>query len=374
MPDNGSFLGFDHIHFWVGNAFQAAAYYICRFGFQPLAYRSLETGSRAVMTQVIRQGSIIFAFSSPLDPAAPSVISDHTSRHGDGVKDVAFTVSDCHAVFARAIAAGSVKVSEPETHSGPDGECIIATVEAPYPDTWHTFVQRSSYTGIFLPGYVAAVDHDPQVDLVEPAGLELVDHCVANQPEGDMQPVVQWYIDALCFHRFWSVDDTQMHTEFSALRSVVVADYNERVKMPINEPAAGRRKSQIQEFVDYYSGAGIQHIALRTQDIINAITRLRQRGLSFIRVPVTYYEDLRKRLKSSAVTVQEDLDRIEKLGILIDFDETGYLLQIFTKPVQDRPTLFIEVIQRCNNQGFGAGNFKSLFEAIEREQALRGNL
>ena len=372
-PDFGQLLGVDHIHFWVGNAFQAAAYYISRFGFEPYAFRGLETGSRSVMTQVVRQNDIIFAFSSPLEPGNDTM-NAHILRHGDGVKDVAFRVSDCHAVFNYSVAAGAIPVSKPETKTSEHGSCTMATIEAGYDGTWHTLVQRDDFRGPFLPGFAYVTESDPQVNLVDPIDLKFIDHCVSNQPDGHMEKVVQWYMEKLGFHRFWSVDDKQVHTEYSSLRSIVVADYDEKIKMPINEPANGMRKSQIQEFVEYYDGPGIQHIALNTNDIITAVVRLRKRGVTFIRVPDTYYEDLKKRLSHSSTKVAEDINRLQSLGILVDFDESGYLLQLFTKPVQDRPTLFLEIIQRRDNQGFGVGNFKSLFEAIEREQALRGNL
>lgn len=367
------FLAFDHLHFWVGNAFQAAAYYCTRFGFSPLAFKGLETGSRQITTQVIKQNNIIFAFSSPLEPGNDQ-FANHLSKHGDGVRDVAFAVRDCAAVFKSAVDAGAAPVSAPKTITDADGTCVTATIAGAYPDLTHTFVERSAYTGVFLPGYQRAPDADPQMTLSGPTGLNFIDHCVSNQPDSMMEPVVDWYCTVLGFHRFWSVDDKQLHTKYSSLRSVVVADFHERVKMPINEPAAGLRKSQIQEFVEYYGGPGIQHIALNTGDIVEAVGRLRRRGVAFIKVPDTYYDDLRKRLRGSATNVREDMDRLQQLGILVDFDEGGYLLQIFTKPVQDRPTLFLEVIQRRKHEGFGVGNFKSLFEAIEREQALRGNL
>lgn len=372
-PDRGAFISVDHVHFWVGNAYQAAAYYISRFGFEPYAYRGLETGNREVMTQVVRQNDITFCFSSAINPGE-NAISRHVLRHGDGVKDVAFQVDDAIAVFNRAKEAGAVGIREPTVYEGNDGRCVVATIEAPYEDTWHTFVERRNYRGNFLPGYSNVVERDPQMELVSAVGLRFVDHCVANQRDGEMEQVVNWYVDKLWFHRFWSVDDKQLHTKYSSLRSIVVADYEERVKMPINEPAEGLKKSQIQEFVEYYDGPGIQHIALNTEDILEAVTRLRKRGVPFIRVPDTYYDDLRTRLGRSLTQVREDLNKLQKLGILVDFDDNGYLLQIFTKPVQDRPTLFLEIIQRSNHDGFGVGNFKSLFEAIEREQALRGNL
>lgn len=246
---------------------------------------------------------------------------------------------------------------------------------ATYGDTVHTFVQRNSYHGIFLPNYVPVAEKDPLESLLPPTKLNFIDHCVGNQPDLQMISACELYERQLGFHRFWSVDDEQIHTEYSALRSIVMADWDERVKMPINEPAIGKKKSQIQEFVEYYGGAGVQHIALNTTDIIGAIQNLRDRGAEFLTIPGTYYTRLREKLEAqSSITVTESLDELERLHILVDYDEKGYLLQIFTKPVEDRPTLFLEVIQRHNHQGFGAGNFKSLFESIEMEQEKRGNL
>jgi 4-hydroxyphenylpyruvate dioxygenase len=369
----GEFLGYDHVHFWVGNALQAADFYICRFGFKPVAFRSLETGSRKVMTQVVRTGEVTFLFSSPLEPGNVEMMQ-HAMRHGDSVKDVAFRVDDCQAIFDRALAAGATPVSPPETLRDIGGVCKVATIAAPFADTWHTLVERVSYAGTFLPGYRDDTAVDPFVLNFESSLLSFVDHCVANQPDGQMESVVDWYVHTLGFHRFWSVDDKQVHTKYSSLRSVVVADQHERVKMPINEPAPGLRKSQIQEFLDYNAGPGIQHVALNSPDIIATVSRLRSRGVRFIKVPDAYYDDLRRRLGESHSSVQSNLEALKDLGILVDFDANGYLLQLFTKPIQDRPTLFLEVIQRNSHSGFGVGNFKSLFEAIEREQALRGNL
>jgi len=262
------------------------------------------------------------------------------------------------------------------------GAVRLAAIAAPYSGTVHSLVQKKGFEGPFLPGFAACEPGvtptavDPMAGLVEVPNLTFLDHCVSNQPDAGMEPVVRWYEEVLGFHRFWSIDDTQLHTEYSSLRSIVVCDPSSRVKMPINEPAAGRRKSQIQEYVDYFGGlGGIQHIALHTPDIIKAVAALRARGVSFIRVPKTYYTDLRERLGACpSVKVVEDLDELERLNVLVDFDEGGYLLQIFTRPLQDRPTFFIEVIQRRRHNGFGAGNFKSLFEAIERDQEARGNL
>lgn len=390
-----TYSAFDHLHFYVGNAAQAAAYYITRFGFTPLAYRGLETGSRSILTHVVTQGDITLAFSSALTPDNADM-SRHLATHGDGVHDVAFRVDDATAAYAMAVEAAGpgVSVSPPQELKDEAGVVTVATIRAAWPDTTHTFVQRSAYRGAFLPGYRdsrpvgeggsgggrrAGGGGDPLVTLVGTPGLGVIDHVVSNHADGDMEGVVSWYERVLGWHRFWSVDDKQMHTEYSALRSVVVADPDEVIKMPVNEPAPARRRSQIQEYLDYYGGPGVQHVALRTTDILRAVSTLRNRGVTFITVPDTYYEDLRRRLAVAAaepggVTVAEDLDALQELGVLVDFDETGYLLQIFTQPVGERPTLFLEIIQRAGNEGFGVGNFKSLFEAIEREQANRNNL
>jgi 4-hydroxyphenylpyruvate dioxygenase len=380
QPDYGSLYGFDHIHFWVGNAKQAAGWYVARFGFEPLAYRGLETGSRDVVTHVVRQGRIVFAFSSQLNPGAAPQLGDdmgaHVAKHGDGVKDVAFSVADCRVIFDSAVARGAEVVTPPTELADERGRVVLATIKT-YGDTLHTFVERKGYTGPFLPGYKALdAASDPLVRITPPIGLDFVDHVVGNMPDAGMLPVVEWYERVLQFHRFWSVDDKQIHTEYSALRSVVMADFSEAVKMPINEPAKGKRKSQIQEYVEYYGGSGVQHIALNTRNILHAIEHLKARGAEFLKVPATYYDGLRARLAHApaAVDIKESLDAIQALNILVDFDDRGYLLQLFTQPTQDRPTVFLEVIQRAGCSGFGAGNFANLFAAIEAEQALRGNL
>jgi 4-hydroxyphenylpyruvate dioxygenase len=371
--------GFHSVQFFSGNAKIAASFYVTRMGFTHVAYCGLETGSRSICSHVVQQGRIRFVLSSPLSPTSSEKGSDmnqHLSLHGDGVKDVAFSVSDCRAIYDSAIKRGAQSVSEPKEISDDFGTVILATIKT-YGDTVHTFVQNKDYTGPFLPGYRATPNgglSDPMLTITPPVGLDFIDHVVGNMPDLGMEPSVQFYEKVMQFHRFWSVDDKQMSTEHSALRSIVVADHTEQVKMPINEPAPGKRKSQIQEYCDFYGGAGVQHIALNTKDIISAITHLRARGMTFLRVPDTYYTALRDRLKSTGIEVKEDLDTIQKLNILVDFDEKGYLLQLFTSPIQDRPTMFLEVIQRAGCSGFGAGNFKSLFEAIEREQAERGNL
>ncbi|VDH89841.1 4-hydroxyphenylpyruvate dioxygenase, partial [Mytilus galloprovincialis] len=294
----------------------------------------------------------------------------HLVKHGDGVKDVAFEVEDLQAIFKRAVGRGAIVVKEPWEEKS----CIKFAQVQTYGDTTHTLIDKSKYKGLFLPGYQPSKFKDPLSDMLPTIGLNFIDHIVGNQPDEEMVPVSDWYEKNLMFHRFWSIDDSQMHTEYSALRSIVVTNYEETIKMPINEPAPGKRKSQIQEYVDFYGGAGVQHIAMQSDDIIKSVTKLRERGMLFLDIPDTYYKNLRERLKKSKCKVKENLDTIQKLNILIDYDENGYLLQIFTKIMQDRPTLFLEVIQRNNHQGFGAGNFKSLFEAIEIDQAARGNL
>jgi len=264
-------------------------------------------------------------------------------------------------------------VRPPATLKDENGSVIVASVQT-YGDTIHTFVQRVDFQGLFLPGYRAHHLKESFNPIMGPTQLEVIDHCVGNQPDMEMEPVASWYEKMLDFHRFWSVDDTMMHTEYSALRSVVVADFDEVVKMPINEPAPGKRKSQIQEYVDFYGGPGVQHVALTSKDIITSVKQLSARGVEFLTIPDAYYERLRKGLEHAGVKVQEDINELQKLKILVDYDDKGYLLQIFTKPVEDRPTLFFEIIQRHNHNGFGAGNFKSLFESIEIEQGRRGNL
>merc|ERR1712179_107276 len=352
-PERGRFLRFDHIEWWVGNAKQAASYYCARLGFEPLAYQGLETGSRKVASHVVRQKDTIFVFKSAYEPGSEEckIMGEHLVAHGDGVKDV----------------------KDIWTEEDDGGKVRFATVQT-YGDTTHTFVERAGYKGLFLPGYKDPLYKDLLLPSLPATGIYFIDHVVGNQPDLQMEDAAKWYERNLLFHRFWSVDDTQMHTDYSALRSVVMANYEETVKMPINEPAPGKKKSQIQEYVDYYGSAGVQHIALRSFDIIQSIENLRARGTEFLNIPDSYYDLLRKRLASSPVKVKEDLDKIQKLKILIDYDDNGYLLQIFTKPVQDRPTVFIEIIQRHNHQGFGAGNFKALFECIELDQATRGNL
>jgi 4-hydroxyphenylpyruvate dioxygenase len=390
------YRGYDHVTWWVGNAKQTAQYYITRMGFRPLAYRGLETGSRFIASHVVQNGRVRFVFTSPIrastrqtktkvppeDQALLDELHDHLEKHGDGVKDVAFEVDDVEAVFENAVLSGADAVSKPELIKDNDGEVTKATIKT-YGDTTHTFISRKSYTGPFLPGFQpskhsssSSSSGDPINSLLPLITLSTIDHCVGNQSWAQMDPICTFYERALGFHRFWSVDDKDISTDFSALRSIVMSSPNNIVKMPINEPAVGKKKSQIEEYVDFYNGPGIQHIALRTPDIISTVSNMAARGVEFISVPDTYYETMEKRLKNNnrGWKLQESFQRIKELNLLIDFDEGGYLLQLFTKPLMDRPTVFLEIIQRKNFEGFGAGNFKSLFEAIEREQEGRGNL
>jgi 4-hydroxyphenylpyruvate dioxygenase len=375
------YSGFDHLRFTVTNAKQAASYYCTRLGFKHIAYRGLETGSRDVATHVVQQGDAIFVFESPIQPDTMKEMALEIARRGDGVKDVAFTVKDCKAVYQKAIARGAKSIKEPEEISDENGTVIMATL-ATYGDVHHTLIERHNYKGLFLPGYkdiYEAIKYkDPLEELLPHVPLQFIDHVVGNQADGQMNPIAEFYEKAFDFHRFWSVDDKQVFTEYSALRSVVMADPDERIKVPINEPAVGRKKSQIQEFIDFYGSAGVQHIAINTNDIITSVINMKKRGCDFLSIPSNYYDTLRAALavhnKTCKNPVKEDLDILQSLNILVDYDENGYLLQIFTKPLEDRPTLFVEIIQRNNHNGFGAGNFKSLFESLELEQQLRGNL
>jgi len=355
--------GFDYCELYVSNAKQAAHFYHSAFGFYPIAYCGLETGSRDRVSYLLKQNQIKFLLTSPLNNN--SEISKHIYNHGDGVKDVSFTVNDAEAAWKESIERGAESIRKPHLLSDEKGEAIIATIKA-FGDTSHTFVQRNNYNGVFLPGY-AVFENNLTGD---PSGLIHIDHIVGNQPNGEMQTVCNFYEKVFGWHRFWTVDDKDISTEFSALRSIVMANDNEKIKMPINEPADGLRKSQIQEFIDYYNSPGIQHIAMSTKDIINTVSKLRDKGVQFLETPKTYYESLTERIGE----IDEDLNQIEDLGILVDKDEKGYMLQIFTKPIQDRPTLFYEIIQRKGSNSFGKGNFKALFESIENEQKIRGNL
>lgn len=357
-------------------------------GFRPVAFKGLETGSRFIASHVVENNNVRFVFTSPVrsstrqtttkappkDQKLLDEIYDHIDKHGDAVKDVAFEVDDVRAIYENAVSNGAHSIRMPKLETSDEGDVPTASIRT-YGDTTHTFIQRISYTGSFLPGYRSNTQqNDPINALLPPVSLEAIDHCVGNQDWNQMEAACDYYEQCLGFHRFWSVDDNDICTEFSALKSIVMSSPNDVVKMPINEPAAGKKKSQIEEYVDFYNGAGVQHIALRTPDIISAVTNLRARGVEFISVPESYYESMRERIAQTGLKLNESFEVIQSLNILIDFDEGGYLLQLFTKPLMDRPTVFIEIIQRNNFDGFGAGNFKSLFEAIEREQAARGNL
>jgi 4-hydroxyphenylpyruvate dioxygenase len=350
-----------HVELLVGNARQAAYYYRHAFGFSQLAYAGPETGVKEQASHVLYQGSIRLVVSTPLSPSDP--MADHLRRHGDGVLDIAFLVDDVDACFAEATARGAAAALAPYDRADEFGRIRRAKIRA-YGDTLHSFISMADYNGPFLPGYQVRRRPSPG------AGLERIDHIVGNVENGRMNDWGTYYNKVLGFHQFMSFDDKDISTDFSALRSQVMAAPNEMIKFPINEPAAGKRKSQIQEYLDYNGGAGVQHIAISTRDIIHTVSVLRNNGVEFLTVPKSYYDQVWKRVGE----VQEDRTAIKDLGILVDRDEKGYLLQIFTKPVEDRPTLFYEIIQRQGSDAFGKGNFKALFEAIEREQAARGNL
>lgn len=356
-------MGTDYVEFIVGNAKQAAHFYQTQFGFKPVAYRGLETGDRDKASYVLQQNKIRFVLTSPYKNM--SSLNIHLMLHGDGVRDVAFWVNDARAAWEYTTGNGAVSIMEPTKLSDDHGSVLISAIQT-YGDTIHSFVQRDEYNGVFLPGFHS---YESRIK-TEPVGLNFVDHFVGNQPEAQMTRIAEWYENILGFHRFWTVDDKDISTEHSALRSIVVANDNERIKMPINRPAKGLKKSQIEEFVEYYSGPGVQHIAMETKDIVASVSQLQQNGVEFLDTPQSYYDILIDRVGK----IEEDIQTLAKYGILVDSDEHGYLLQIFTKPVQDRPTLFYEVIQRKGCDGFGKGNFKALFESIEREQELRGNL
>ena len=360
LPLNGA----DHVEFYVGNARQAAYYYRSAFGFRLAAYRGPETGTRESASYVLVQNKIRFVFTTPLSPEHPA--AEHVRVHGDGVRDVALWVDDAESAWRETTKRGARSVREPETLRDNGGVARVASI-ATYGDTIHTFVERRDYNGAFLPGY-RAVETEDMVS--RPVGLLHVDHMVGNVGWGEMNRWVDFYRDVMGFRMFKHFDDKDISTEYSALMSKVMSNGNERVKFPINEPAEGKRKSQIEEYLDFYRGPGVQHIAMATENIIETVGTLRRQGVEFLRVPNTYYEDLAGRIGP----IDEPMDALRELGILVDRDDEGYMLQIFTRPVEDRPTLFYEIIQRKGSRSFGKGNFKALFEAIEREQGLRGNL
>ena len=359
FPINGT----DYIEFWVGNAKQSQLFYRAAFGFRLVAYRGPETGTRDRASYVLEQGKIRFVLTTPMGPEGE--VAAHVAQHGDGVRDMAFWVDDARDAWAKAVERGATSVQEPTELTDEHGTVVIAAIRT-YGDTIHSIVQRSGYAGVFLPGFRAAENpYQP-----ESVGLKYVDHCVGNVELGQMNHWVEFYSRVLGFYNLLSFDDKTISTEYSALMSKVMSNGNGRIKFPINEPAQGKRKSQIEEYLDFYRGPGVQHIAVATDDIISTVRALKSRGVEFLSIPRTYYETVLDRVG----TIDEDIAPLAELGILVDRDDEGYLLQIFTKPVQDRPTLFFEIIQRKGAKSFGAGNFKALFESIEREQALRGNL
>ncbi len=357
--------GWDHIELWVGNAKQCAYFYEQAFGFQPVAYSGPETGVRDRASYVLQQGAIRLVVTSALHP--DHEIARHAHVHGDGVKDAAFRVKDAGEAYRQAVGGGATGVAEPSWIEDEHGRVELASI-ATYGETLHTFVNREEYEGAYLPGYqpIDGGNGKPQLGV----GLELVDHVVGNVELGRMEHWVEFYERSLGFAQLVHFSDEAISTEYSALMSKVMTGGGGRFKLPINEPAEGKRKSQIEEYLEFYGGPGVQHIALATNDIVKTVDALRERGVRFLQTPASYYDDVEERVGE----IGEDWSDLSRLRILADRDDEGYLLQIFTNTVQDRPTLFFEVIERHGAVGFGEGNFKALFEAIEREQALRGNL
>jgi 4-hydroxyphenylpyruvate dioxygenase len=356
---------FDYLEFYVGNAKQSAYYFSHAWGFTPIAYAGLETGVRDRSSYVLEQGNVRLVVTSSLGPEGE--IAEHVKLHGDGIKDVAFRVEDAEQAYREATSRGARGVLEPTLYADDDGVVKRAAI-ATYGETIHTFVERQRYKGIFLPSYRAAATNVPRS--ARPAHLAAIDHVVGNVELGKMNQWVAFYERVLGFTQLVHFTDRAISTEYSALMSKVMQNGSGRIKLPINEPAAGRRKSQIEEYLEFYRGPGVQHIALNTTDIISTVRALEERGIDFLKTPRTYYETVLDRVGPIA----EDVQELAELGILVDHDDEGYLLQIFSKPIVNRPTLFFEVIERKGARGFGEGNFKALFEALEREQELRGNL
>ena len=361
-------LGTDYVEFYVGNAKQAAHFYKTAFGFQSYAYAGLETGLTDRVSYVLKQDKIRLVLTTALTSDSP--IGEHVKKHGDGVKVVALWVEDARKAYEETIKRGARSYQEPTVEKDENGETVRAGIYT-YGETVHMFVERKNYTGSFLPGFVEwKSDYNPA-----PVGLKFIDHMVGNVGWGEMNTWVKWYEDVMGFVNFLSFDDKQIHTEYSALMSKVMSNGNGRIKFPINEPAKGNKRSQIEEYLDFYEGSGVQHIAVATDDVIATVRELRARGIEFLPPPPqAYYDEIPGRLGVHMDIMKEDIKELQRLSILVDADEEGYLLQIFTKPVEDRPTLFFEIIQRMGAKGFGAGNFKALFESIEREQAKRGTL
>ena len=361
-------LGTDYVEFYVGNAKQSAHFYKTAFGFQSLAYKGLETGSKDSVSYVLVQDKIRLVLTTPLNSKSP--INDHIVKHGDGVKVIALWVDDARKAFEETTSRGAKVYQEPIVETDEHGEVVRAGIYT-YGETVHMFVERKNYTGAFMPGFQKwESDYNPT-----PVGLKYIDHMVGNVGWNQMDVWVKWYEDVMGFENFLSFDDKQIHTEYSALMSKVMSNGNGRIKFPINEPAKAAKKSQIEEYLDFYEGSGVQHIAVATDDIIGTVSQLKARGIEFLPPPPQeYYDDIPNRLGEHKDMMKEDIKELQKLSIMVDADEEGYLLQIFTKPIEDRPTLFFEIIQRMGARGFGAGNFKALFESIEREQANRGTL
>lgn len=359
FPINGT----DFVEFYVGNAKQASHYYRTAFGFQLVGYRGPETGTRDRASYLLQQNKVRLVLTSPLTPDHPAAA--HVALHGDGVRDIALWVDDARQAFELAVERGARPAQKPTVLRDEAGEVVVAGIHT-YGDTIHSLVERRNYSGLFLPGFqgISPRYNPPTV------GLQYVDHCVGNVELGAMNTWVNFYQDVMGFRNLISFDDKDISTEYSSLMSKVVASGNDRIKFPINEPAQGRKRSQIDEYLDFYRGPGVQHLAIATDNIIQTVTALRDRGVDFLQVPKVYYDSVLDRVGR----IDEDLAPLRELGILVDRDDEGYLLQIFSKPVQDRPTLFYEIIQRKGAKSFGKGNFKALFEAIEREQAARGNL
>ena len=356
-------LGTDFVELYVGNAKQAAYYYQHAWGFQPVAYAGLETGKKDSVSYVMQQGKIRIVLTSPLQPDGS--INDHVNKHGDGVKYVALWVDDARKSYEETTKRGAKSYVEPYELEDENGKAVISGIHT-YGETIHLFVERGEYEGPFLPGYRV---YDTKAKSPD-TGLKFIDHMVGNVGWNEMNKWVEFYGKVMGFAQLVSFDDKDISTDYAALMSKVMSNGNGRIKFPINEPAEGKKKSQIEEYIDFYNGAGVQHIALATDNIIETVTQLRDRGVEFLYVPETYYDDLLDRVGE----IDEDLEPLKELGVLVDRDDEGYLLQIFTKPVLDRPTMFFEIIQRKGAQSFGKGNFKALFEAIEREQDLRGTL
>lgn len=359
LPLNGT----DHVEFYVGNARQAAYFYRTAFGMKLVAYAGPETGQRDRASYVLQQGKVRFVLTTAL--RSDSEIARHVAKHGDGVHAIALWVDDAASSWRETTARGARSIQEPTTLSDEHGSVTISSIAA-YGETVHTFVERKNYTGPFFPGYRAM----PEDTVARPVGLLHIDHIVGNVGWNAMNEWVDFYSHVMGFSLYQHFDDNDISTEYSALMSKVMANANGYVKFPINEPAEGRRKSQIEEYLDFYDGPGVQHLALATHDILSTVSALKKQGVEFLTVPHTYYTELQHRVGK----IDEQLDDLERLGILVDRDNEGYMLQIFTKPVEDRPTVFYEIIQRKGSRSFGKGNFKALFEAIEREQDARGNL